>query len=158
MNIYAAQGFGEFVVALGYKQEVIKNYFLNFCALNSDLTVDLAKRSVCIHHGYQPAWKVHLVDTGAATDTGGRIRRLSTWAEDEPFMMTYGDGVDIDLAMLIDFHRRHGKLATVTSVRPPSRFGGIRLGGNTVVEFEEKPQTGEGVDQPRVFRSGTEDI
>ena len=145
MNMYAAHGFCEFIVALGYKAEVVKNYFLNFYSVNNDLSIDLASGDVTVHHGRQPCWKVHLVDTGAATDTGGRILRLRKWTGEEPFMMTYGDGLsNVDLRKLVAFHRDHGKLATVTSVRPPARFGGIRFNGNAVAEFEEKPPTGEG--------------
>lgn len=159
MNIYAAHGCCEFIVALGYKQEIVKNYFLNFYSLNSNLSVDLCCGKVTVHDRTQPAWKVHLVDTGAATDTGGRILRLRPWVGHERFMLTYGDGVaNVDIGRLIEFHERHGKLATVTAVRPPARFGGIRLGGNAIVEFQEKPHAGEGwvnggffVLEPEVF-------
>jgi glucose-1-phosphate cytidylyltransferase len=132
-------------VALGYKPEVVKNYFLNFYALNNDLTIDLCCGKVTVHSGRQPPWKVHLVDTGAATGTGGRILRLRDWIGGERFMLTYGDGVaDVDIGKLISFHERHGRLATVTTVRPPSRFGGVKLDGDSILEFAEKPQTGEG--------------
>lgn len=145
MMIYASFGFNEFVVALGYKGEVIKDYFLNFYALNNDLTVDLATGRTHIYDGSQPDWKVHLVDTGLRTQTGGRIKRLLQWIGQETFMLTYGDGVaDVDLRQLVDFHRSHGRLATVTAVRPPARFGGLCFDGNRVVRFVEKPQTGEG--------------
>jgi glucose-1-phosphate cytidylyltransferase len=145
MNIYAAHGFREFVVALGYKQEVVKNYFLNFLALNNNLTIDLASGETTVHENRQPSWKVHLIDTGAATDTGGRVLRLREWIGNSRFMLTYGDGVaNVDIRNLVEFHTRHGRLATVTAVRPPSRFGSLRLGDRAVVDFEEKPQTGEG--------------
>ena len=146
MNIYSCYGIDEFIVALGYKGEVIKEYFLNFYALNNDITLDLATGGTTVHHGRQPRWKVHLVDTGSATQTGGRVRRLARWlGEDKPFMMTYGDGVaDVDVRALLRFHESHGKLATVTTVRPPARFGGIVFEGQRVAEFTEKPQTGEG--------------
>ncbi|MGE5482648.1 MAG: glucose-1-phosphate cytidylyltransferase [Bacteroidota bacterium] len=145
MSIYASYGFNEFIVALGYKGEVIKDYFLNFYALNNDLTIDLGTGQTVIHDGNQPSWKVHLVDTGLRTQTGGRIKRLAAWLGQETFMLTYGDGVaDVDLKRLVDFHRSHGKLATVTAVRPPARFGGLRFDGDLVVQFVEKPQTGEG--------------
>jgi glucose-1-phosphate cytidylyltransferase len=146
MNIYASQGFDEFIVALGYRGEVIKEYFLNFFALNNDLTVDLASGATTIHEGRQPRWKVHLVDTGATTQTGGRVKRIEKWlGDDRAFMMTYGDGVaDVDLRALVRFHQSHGRLATVTTVRPPARFGGIVFDGDAVSEFTEKPQTGEG--------------
>jgi glucose-1-phosphate cytidylyltransferase len=145
LNIYAAHGFREFVLALGYKGESVKEYFLNFYALNNDLTVDLAAGQTQVHAGNQPAWKVHLVDTGPTTQTGGRIRWLRSYLADGTFMLTYGDGVaDIDLGKLLAFHRGHGKLATVTAVRPPSRFGSFLLEDNRIARFEEKPQTGEG--------------
>jgi glucose-1-phosphate cytidylyltransferase len=146
MNIYASHGVDEFVVALGYKGEVVKEYFLNFYALNNDITLDLSAGSTTVHDGRQPKWKVHLVDTGASTQTGGRVKRLRRWLGDsENFLMTYGDGVaDVDIASLIRFHESHGKLATVTTVRPPARFGGIAFEGDRVSQFTEKPQTGEG--------------
>lgn len=145
MNIYAAHGFEEFVVALGYKAEFIKNYFLNFYSVNNDLSIDLRSGNVTVHDGKQPAWTVHLIDTGAATNTGGRLRRLRKWLGDETFMMTYGDGVsNVDITSLVKFHKSHGKLATITAVRPPSRFGGMRFDGDSVTQFLEKPQTGEG--------------
>jgi glucose-1-phosphate cytidylyltransferase len=146
MNIYAAFGMTEFVLALGYMGEVIKAYFLNFYALNSNLTLDLATGNTTIHDGNQPKWKVHLVDTGLRTQTGGRVKRLGAWlGVDSTFAMTYGDGVaDVDVSALVDFHRSHGKLATVTTVRPPARYGSIVFDGSAVSEFTEKPQTGEG--------------
>lgn len=146
MNIYGAHGFQEFIVALGYKGEVIKDYFLNFRALNSDLTVDLASGSHAAQAAAPVPWKVHLVDTGPKTQTGGRLKRLSGWlGKDDLFFMTYGDGLaDVDLRALLAFHRGHGKLATVTAVRPPARFGGLALEEDRVARFVEKPQTGEG--------------
>lgn len=146
MNIYAAHGFKEFIVALGYKAEVVKSYFLNFFALNSDISIDLATGETSFQNGRQPDWKVHLVDTGLHTHTGGRLRRLRDWvARDELVMFTYGDGVaDLDIPALVDFHKRHGRLATVTTVRSPERFGRIAFDGDHVVEFYEKPETGEG--------------
>jgi len=146
MNIYAARGVNEFVLALGYKADVIKEYFLNFYALNNDLSIDLARGETIIHSGNQPKWKVHLVDTGLNTQTGGRLKRLEGWLDrDEPFFFTYGDGVaDIDVHALLAFHRAHGKLATVTTVRSPERFGRIHFDGDRVVEFYEKPQASEG--------------
>jgi glucose-1-phosphate cytidylyltransferase len=146
MNIFSCHGIDEFVIALGYRGESVKEYFLNFYALNNDLTLDLAKGATTIHDGRQPPWKVHLVDTGLTTQTGGRVKRLEKWLGDDPtFIMTYGDGVaDVDVRALLRFHESHGKLATVTTVRPPARFGGIVFDGNRVSEFTEKPQTGEG--------------
>lgn len=146
MGIYAAAGFREFVIALGYKGEVIKDFFLNYHALSNDMTVDLANGGqVSFHGGDVPDWKVHLVSTGNTTQTGGRIRRLRSWIGRETFMMTYGDGVAaLDVRRVLEFHRKHGRLATVTAARPPSRFGGLVFDGDRVVNFSEKPQTGEG--------------
>lgn len=146
MNIYAASGLTEFIIALGYKGEFIKEYFLNFYAINNNITIDLATGETTIHDGKQPNWKIHLVDTGLYTQTGGRLKRLKNWlGKDEAFMLTYGDGVaDIDLHALIGFHKSHGKLATVTTVRSPARFGRIGFNGNQVTKFYEKPQSAEG--------------
>ncbi len=125
MNIYAVQGVTEFIITLGYKAEIIKDYFLNFYAIHNDLTVDLATGEAIVHGTNQLPWTVHLVDTGLHTQTGGRLKRVEQWLEDdETFLFTYGDGVaDIDLAALAAFHHAHGKLATVTTVRSPARFG-----------------------------------
>jgi glucose-1-phosphate cytidylyltransferase len=146
MNIFSCHGITEFIIALGYRAEVVKEYFLNFYALNNDLTLDLATGGTRIHDGRQPRWKVHLIDTGLNTQTGGRVKRIERWLEnDSTFMLTYGDGVsDVDLHALMRFHRAHGKLATVTAVRPPARFGGLAFDGSRVAEFTEKPQVGEG--------------
>ena len=146
MNIYAAHGVTEFVVALGYRAEVVKEYFLNFYAINNDISIDLSQGTTTVHRGKQPHWQVHLVDTGLHTQTGGRLRRLRRWlGDDETFMMTYGDGLaDVDIAGLLRFHESHGRIATVTTVRPPARFGGIAFDGDRVSEFTEKPQVGEG--------------
>ena len=146
MNIYSAHGLNEFVIALGYKAEIIKDYFLNFYALNNDISIDLATGKTTIHDGNLPKWTIHLIDTGLYTQTGGRLKRLQKWlGNDEVFMFTYGDGVaDIDLKALLEFHYSHGKLATVTTVRSPERFGRIVFDGNQVMEFFEKPKTSGG--------------
>ena len=146
MNIYATHGLKEFIIALGYKAEVIKEYFLNFYALNNDLSIDLASGKTTIYDGNQPKWKIHLVDTGLYTQTGGRLKRLQQWlGDDELFMFTYGDGVaDLDLKALLAFHRTHGRLATMTTVRPPARFGRIGFAGDQVTDFYEKPESSEG--------------
>lgn len=146
MHIYSAHQVNEFIIALGYKGEVIKEYFLNFYAFNNDISLDLTSGERTIYDGNQPPWKLHLVDTGLHTMTGGRVRRIVEWlGDDENFMLTYGDGVaDIDVDALLQFHRSHGKLATVTIVRPPARFGGVALDADRVRRFSEKPQTGEG--------------
>jgi glucose-1-phosphate cytidylyltransferase len=146
MNIYSHFGVKEFVIALGYKGEFIKEYFLNFYAINNDITVDLSTGETTIHDGKQPNWKVHLVDTGLYTKTGGRLKRLKNWIEkDETFMFTYGDGVaDINIGALLEFHRSHGKLATVTTVKSPARFGRISFEGNQIKQFYEKSADAEG--------------
>ena len=146
MNVYAKYGITEFVVALGYKAEVIKEYFLNFYALNNDISIDLCAGKTTVHEGNQPNWKIHLVETGLYTETGGRLKRLAPWlGKDETFMFTYGDGVaDVDLHELRRFHESHGKLATVTAVRPPARFGRMAINEGHVTAFYEKPEEGEG--------------
>jgi glucose-1-phosphate cytidylyltransferase len=146
MSIYAAQGFSDFVVAVGYKGEVVKDYFINFTARSSDITVRVATGEVKVHEASRPDWTVHLVDTGPTTQTGGRIRRVARWLDPGgTFMLTYGDGVaDVDLRALLAFHRSHGRLATVTAVRPPGRFGSLEMEGDRVRAFAEKPQAGEG--------------
>jgi glucose-1-phosphate cytidylyltransferase len=146
MKVYAAYNVTEFIVALGYKAEVIKEYFLNFYAINNDLTIDLANGKTTIHDGNQPNWKIHLVDTGMQTQTGGRLKRLKKWlGDDETFLFTYGDGVaDLDIDSVIKFHSSHGKLATVTTVRSPARFGRIGFEGDRICNFHEKPESGEG--------------
>ena len=145
MKIYASGGCNEFVIALGYRSDVVKTFFLNYFYLQSDVSIDVAKGGVEVHNGHHDDWKVHLVDTGVETQTGGRVKRLAPWLGDETFMMTYGDGVaDIAVSDLLAFHRKHGKLATVTAVRPPARFGGLVFDGDLVAEYSEKPQIGEG--------------
>lgn len=145
MRHYAHFGFKDFVVALGYKGEVIKKYMVDYSSLNSNLTVKLNTGRVDIHSGYRPDWTVDLVDTGMATLTGGRIKRLQPYLGDETFMLTWGDGVsDVNLCDLLEFHKKHGKLATLTAVRPPARFGHLVFQGDQVAQFSEKPQTMEG--------------
>jgi glucose-1-phosphate cytidylyltransferase len=147
MMHYAHYRHKEFFIALGYKGEVIKRYIVDYSSLNSDLTVKFATGEV-LHHGdgiQKQDWTVHLVDTGEATLTGGRIKRLAPYLGDQTFMLTWGDGVsDVDLNKLLEFHRSHGRLATVTAVRPPARFGKLDIEGNQVVRFSEKPQISEG--------------
>ncbi len=145
MKCYGAAGFDHFVVALGYKGEVVKSFFLDYRHLSADLTVRTASGEITAHGGDRDDWTVDLVDTGALTSTGGRVRRLASWLPDRTFALTYGDGVsDVDLRAVVDFHERHGKLATITAIRPQSRFGGLVLDGDEVGEFTEKPQIGEG--------------
>ena len=145
MSIYASYGFNEFIVALGYKGEVIKNYFLNFYYLRNNLSININNGQANVHDGHREDWTLHLIDTGLHSQTGGRIKQLAPWIGNETFMMTYGDGVaDINIQNLLAAHRKHGKLATVTAVRPPARFGSMNLQGNLVAEFAEKTQIGEG--------------
>jgi glucose-1-phosphate cytidylyltransferase len=156
---YAHYDFREFVIALGYKGEVIKKYMVDYVSLNSNLTVKLGTGQVNIHGGSRPDWTVDLVDTGIATLTGGRIKRLQPYLGNETFMLTWGDGVsDVNLAELLKFHKAHGKIATLTAVRPPARFGHMVFDGDKVTDFLEKPQTMEGwingaffVLEPKVF-------
>jgi glucose-1-phosphate cytidylyltransferase len=145
MRIYDHFGFREFVLALGYKGEYIKRYMVDLNALGRDLTVE-TRTGLVDRHGIElPDWKVHLIDTGKDTQTGGRLKRLSPHLGDGTFMMTYGDGVgNIDIGALVKFHKAHGKLATITAVRPPSRFGALEFEGDRILRFSEKPQVGEG--------------
>lgn len=145
MKTYAAFGHKDFYVALGYKAEVVKEYFLNYRALNSDFTVDLGTGAIEPHQADDVDWRVTLVDTGANSMTGGRVRRMKPFIGDETCLMTYGDGVaDVDVDALLKFHRKHGKLVTVTAVRPPARFGELDMNDDAVTSFKEKPQLHEG--------------
>jgi glucose-1-phosphate cytidylyltransferase len=160
MRHYAHFGFKDFVIALGYKGEVIKKYMIDYANLSSNLSVDLSTGKVDIAGGDRPDWRVQLVDTGIPTLTGGRIKRLEPFLRDGTFMLTWGDGVsDVNLQELLKFHRSHGKLATMTAVRPPARFGHLVFEGDRVAEFLEKPQAMEGwingaffVLEPEVFK------
>jgi glucose-1-phosphate cytidylyltransferase len=146
MKSYEHHGFKDFTLALGYKGEVIKDYFLNYHARLSDLTVQLKTGQIDYSNPTAEDWRLSLIDTGANTMTGGRLLRLKQHLQTEgTFMLTYGDGVsDVDVAALLEFHRSHGKLATVTAVRPSARFGGMHVGDGKVLDFKEKPQSGEG--------------
>jgi glucose-1-phosphate cytidylyltransferase len=145
MMHYAHYGFDEFAIALGYKGEVIKKYMLDYCSLNRDLSVSLKTGKVKMNGGAVPDWTVDLVDTGMKTQTGGRIKRLAPYMGNETFMLTWGDGVsNVNLHDLLAFHRSHGKLATLTAVRPTARFGHLEMQGDQISEFSEKPQTKEG--------------
>jgi glucose-1-phosphate cytidylyltransferase len=146
MKHFAHHDFREFYIALGYKGDVVKNYFLNYHALSGDFTIDLAYGRMTPCGPSTEDWRVHLVDTGESTNTGGRVLRLREKLGREPFLLTYGDGVsDVDLRSVVEFHRRHGKIATITAVRPPARFGAIHLDkAEHVLSFDEKPATGDG--------------
>jgi glucose-1-phosphate cytidylyltransferase len=146
MKIFERHGINDFTLALGYKGEVIKDYFLNYHARQSDLTVDLKNNNVDYTNPTAEDWRLSLIDTGTNTMTGGRLLRLKEHLHSEgTFMVTYGDGVsDVDITALLSFHRAHGRLATVTAVRPPVRFGELTIEGDQVTTFQEKPQAGEG--------------
>ena len=145
MNTYAKFEYKDFYVALGYKAEVIKEYFLNYRSLNSDFTVDLSNGIVVAHQQDAVNWRVTLVDTGLNTMTGGRVKRMKDYIGNEAFLLTYGDGLaDIDINSLIDFHKEHGKMVTVSAVHPGARFGELGLDGDLVISFKEKPQTTQG--------------
>lgn len=159
MKHYAHYGFREFVIALGYKGESIKSYFLDYHHLSGDVTIDVSTRKIEVIRSSPDDWKIHLIDTGQNTLTGGRLLRLKEFLGDEPFMLTYGDGLsNIDLRKLLSFHRSQKTLATVTSVRPPARFGSINFDNDRITDFAEKTQTSEGwinggfmVLEPQVF-------
>jgi glucose-1-phosphate cytidylyltransferase len=141
MKIYAAHGIEEFVICLGYKGYLIKEYFANYYLHTCDVSFDLASGSMEVHRSATEPWRVTLVDTGENTMTGGRLKRVLSYVGEEDFCFTYGDGLaDIDISALIAFHRRHGALATVTAVQPPGRFGALDVDGDRVRKFEEKPR------------------
>ena len=160
MKIYERYDMKDFVLALGYKGEVIKDYFINYHARQSDLTVHLENGEVDYTKPTSEDWDVSLIDTGASSMTGGRLLRLKSHLQSHgTFMLTYGDGVsNVNIKSLLDFHKSHGRMATVTAVRPPARFGDLRIENEMVTNFEEKPQAGEGwinggffVFEPEVF-------
>jgi glucose-1-phosphate cytidylyltransferase len=159
MKHYSHHAYREFIVALGYKGECIKRHFLDYHQLNNNITVNLATGEVSTHNKQCEDWLVHLVETGIDTNTGGRVKRLQRWLDAGPFMVTYGDGVcDVDLRALERFHHASGRVATVTAVRPPARFGGLMFDGDLVARFTEKPQAGEGwinggfmICEPKIF-------
>lgn len=143
LKIYSAHGLNDFIICCGYKGYLIKEYFANYFLHMSDVTFSLRDNSMTIHQNQAEPWKVTLVDTGENTMTGGRLKRVRKYLnEEEPFCFTYGDGVgDIDITSLIDFHKQHGKLATLTATRPPGRYGALKLGSNNTVDyFQEKPE------------------
>ena len=159
MKTYSHYGFNEFIIAGGYKVEMLKNYFLNFLQMNNDIQIDLKTNSIRILSNEQEPFSVTIIDTGLKTMTGGRIKRLQKYIGNNRFMVTYGDGVaDIDINELMNFHLSHGKLATVTGVRPASRFGTLKTDGHIVTNFKEKPQADDGfinggffIFEPEVF-------
>jgi glucose-1-phosphate cytidylyltransferase len=143
MKTYSHHGINDFVVCLGYKGYVIKEYFANYFLHQADVTFDLGSNSIEIHQSASEDWKVTLVDTGVETMTGGRLKRVAPYIGDETFLLTYGDGVgDVDITAQIDFHKSHGKLATISAVQPPGRFGQLEVEGDRVFSFSEKTDTG----------------
>ena len=145
LNLYSRHGHNDFYLALGYKAELIKDFFFNFHVRNADFTVHLGTGAIAYHDTTPHVdWRVTLADTGMQTMTGGRVRRMRSYIGNDPFLLTYGDGLaDIDIAALVRFHRAHGKMVTVTAVHPVARFGELTLKGDRVTRFQEKPQTGE---------------
>ena len=145
MKLYSSYGHKDFYVALGYKADVIKEYFLNYRTLNSDFTVDMGTGTVIHHQMNNVDWKVTLIDTGINSLTGGRFKRMQPFVGNETVMLTYGDGLsNVNVNDLIEFHKSHGKLVTVTAVHPGARFGELVMDNNIVTSFEEKPQTRQG--------------
>lgn len=141
MKIYSSYGFNDFIICLGYKGYIIKGFFANYFLHTSDVTIDLKDNKIEVHSVKAEPWKVTLVDTGLNTMTGGRIKRIKPFVENQTFMLTYGDGVgNIDIKKLLEFHKSHGKYATLTAVQPSGRFGALHLEGDKVKEFEEKPK------------------
>jgi glucose-1-phosphate cytidylyltransferase len=141
MKLYGAQGICDFIICCGYKAYIIKEYFANYFLHTSDVTFDFTDNSIEIHSKKAEPWRVTLLDTGEESMTGGRLKRVAPYLKNgEPFCFTYGDGVaDVDLSALTHFHHSHGRLATVTAVKPPGRFGALGLDGDVIVDFQEKP-------------------
>lgn len=145
MKHYAHYGFNEFILALGYKGEVIKRFFLEHSTLHGSFSIDMSTGSVTARREAPENWRIHLVDTGQESNTGGRIARVREYLGNEPFMMTYGDGVsNVNLNALLVLHQKNKRKVTLTAVRPPARFGGLVFNGDLVAQFTEKPQIGEG--------------
>ncbi|WP_415880496.1 glucose-1-phosphate cytidylyltransferase [Methylomonas sp. TEB] len=141
MKLYSHYGINEFIICLGYKGYIIKEYFANYFLHMSDVTFDMEHNEMQVHQKYAEPWKVTLVDTGELTMTGGRLKRVRDYVGDQTFCFTYGDGVgDVDINALINFHRSHNNAATVTAVQPPGRFGALELEGSRIKSFQEKPQ------------------
>jgi glucose-1-phosphate cytidylyltransferase len=145
MKTYAKFQHKDFYLALGYKAEIIKEYFLNYRALNSNFTIDLLDDQITVHHQDVVDWRVSLIDTGLNSMTGGRVKRMQDFIGNETFLLTYGDGVaDIDIDELVNFHKSHGKMVTVSAVHPDARFGELKINNKNVTSFQEKPQTSQG--------------
>lgn len=145
MKIYSHYGFSDFIVCLGYKGDMIKRYFSDLYLQSSDFTVDTGVGKITVHRGAPPNWRVSLIDTGVGTLTGGRLLRIKNFIEGDTFMMTYGDGVsNVDLSSLLEFHKKHGKIATLTAVRPPSKFGVLHLDESELVKSFHEKSDGQG--------------
>ncbi|MCI5192032.1 MAG: glucose-1-phosphate cytidylyltransferase [Candidatus Electrothrix sp. AU1_5] len=141
MKIYSHYGINDFVICLGYMGYFIKEYFANYFLHMSDVTFDICQNKMEVHHNYCEPWKVTLVDTGLHSMTGGRLRRVTKYLEDEPFCFTYGDGVaDVDISAMVEYHRHHGTLATMTAIQPPGRYGALDMQGDRIRQFQEKPK------------------
>lgn len=159
MKQYSHYGYNEFVICLGYKAYAIKEYFADYFLHTSDVTFDLAKNKMTVHDNYSEPWKVTLIDTGLNTMTGGRVKRIQPYVDNEPFMLTYGDGVcDVNIAKLVEYHQTHGKIATMTAVQPEGRFGVLDIDNNQINAFREKNKDDMGfinagfmVLQPEIF-------
>ncbi|KTD72250.1 glucose-1-phosphate cytidylyltransferase [Legionella tucsonensis] len=145
MKIYLAHNINDFIICLGYKGYLIKEYFINYFYHTSDVTIDMKKNTTEIHQSYSEPWRITLLDTGEHSMTGGRLKRIAHHLEDEDFCFTYGDGVsNVNITELIEFHKYHKKLATVTAIKPPARFGAINIEEGRIINFEEKPYGGNG--------------
>lgn len=148
MKVYGYYGFNDFIICLGYKGNMIKDYFLNYEAMNNDFTIRLGSRnSIDFHNNHQEKdWRVTLADTGESSQTGARVKKIEKYMDGDMFMLTYGDGVaDINIKELVEYHRSHGKIGTMTGVHPSSRFGELTVRDNQIIEFDEKPQTKDGL-------------
>lgn len=165
MKIYAHYGFKDFFIALGYKGEIIKKFFLDYCNLSGNMKIDFSTGQTEIGERDSEDWTLHLIETGQNSMTGGRVKRMANYLQDSTFMVTYGDGVsDVNVKDLLAFHKAHGRLATVTAVHPPARYGELLIGEDYSTAFTEKPQTGEGwinggyiVFEPEVLNYLTDD-
>ena len=145
MKYFYHHDFDDFIIALGYRGEVIKKYMVDYCSLYSNLTINFQSGNIKTHEAERPGWIVELINTGINTNTGGRIKRLAPYLGNSTFILSWGDGLsDVDFSDVIKFHKSHGKLATLVAVRPTARFGHLEMNGNQVTEFSEKPQTKEG--------------
>jgi glucose-1-phosphate cytidylyltransferase len=167
MKIYSSYGFNDFIICLGYKGYIIKEYFANYFMHNSDITIDIKKNQTIIHQNYAEPWRISLIDTGENTLTGGRLKRIQHYISDETFMATYGDGVaDVNIGELLSFHRSHERIATLTAIRPPGRFGALKIENQSnVTSFLEKPMGDGGyinggffIFEPKIFDYITDDL